>query len=90
MVCFLLHHLLIFIAPNEITLPVRCVRPRIWILLIILILLEQHHTFLPTGHHDLFVVGAFRRTLLTVSPHLDVLLWQPIRGNGSLRRILNG
>jgi hypothetical protein len=50
------HHLLILFASNEFTLPVRCVRPRIWILLVILILLEQHHTLLPTGHYDLLVI----------------------------------
>ena len=56
MVRLLLHHLLILFASNEFTLPVCGVRPRIWILLIILILLEEHHTFLPTGDHDLLVI----------------------------------
>ena len=56
MVWLLLHHLLIFFASNEFTLPVRCVRPRIWVLLIILILLEEHHTFLPTWNNDLLVI----------------------------------
>ena len=56
MVGLLQHHLLILFASNEFTLPVSCVRPRIWILLIILIMLEQHHTFLRTRLHDLLVI----------------------------------
>jgi hypothetical protein len=56
MVRLLLHHLLILFASNEFTLPVRCVRPRIWVLLIILIMLEEHHTFLPTRDDDLLVI----------------------------------
>ena len=56
MVWLLLHHLLILFTANEFTLPVRCVRARIWILLIILILLEEHHTFLPAGDNDLLVI----------------------------------
>lgn len=56
MVWLLLHHLLILFASNEFTLPVRCVRPRIWVLLIILIMLEEYHTFLTTWDDSLLVI----------------------------------
>ena len=56
MVWLILHHLLILFASNEFTLPVSCVRPRIWVLLIILIMLEEHHAFLPTWDDDLLII----------------------------------
>jgi hypothetical protein len=74
-------NLIFLLTSNVISLAVCGIHTRVRVLLIILILLQKHHSFLPSRYDDLPVVRSFRtRVGLAISSHLHVFPFgQPVR-----------
>lgn len=74
-------NLILFFTANIISLTICSIRTRVWILMIILILLQKHHSFLSARNHNLPVVRSLRaRVGLAISSHLHIIpLRQPVR-----------
>jgi hypothetical protein len=85
-------HLIFFLTPYIVSLPICSVSPRIRVLLIVLVLLQKHHSFLSTRYDYLTIVRSFRaRVRITICTHLHVdSLWKTVRRYRSLCRILDG
>jgi hypothetical protein len=85
-------HLIFFLTSYVVSLPICSVGPRIRVLLIILVLLQKHHSLFTTRYDYLTIVRSFRaRVRITVGTHLHVnSLRKAIGRYGSLCRILDG